>query len=214
MPPPQWLRILKLFEWELSVRRMAQQASLAYNTALRAINTLRLAIWAHAADGNGLLRGEIEPDEAYFGGKRKGKRGQGAADKVPVFGILERNGRVRVTVVPNVQAETVLGLTVEKVRRGSIVYTDRYRIYDALMFCGYRHLRVDHQTHFSRGRVTINGLEGFWSYAKERLIKHHGVSKEKFPLYLKELEFRYNHRAEDLFPLLASYLCDFGPNVE
>lgn len=56
------------------------------------------------------------------------------------------------------------------------------RGYDSLMFCGYRHLQVDHGKLFSSGKVYINGLEGFWSYAKERLIKFHGVSKEKFPL--------------------------------
>ena len=106
-------------------------------------------------------------------------------------------------VVPNVRAETVLALTVKKVRRGSIVYTDRFQIYDALMFCGYRHLRVDHGKYFSRGRVYINGLEGFWSYAKERIIKHHGVSPQRFPFYLKELEFRYNHGKEDIFPLIT-----------
>ncbi len=60
--------------------------------------------------------------------------------------------------------------------------------------------------HFSRGKVHINGLEGFWAYAKERLIKHHGVSKERFPLYLKEMEFRYNHRHQDLFPLVVQHL--------
>jgi len=106
----------------------------------------------------------------------------------------------------------VLGLAITKVRRGSIVYTDRYRIYDALMFCGYRHLKVDHGKQFSRGRVYINGLEGFWSWAKERVIKHHGISAHRFPLYLKELEFRYNHRDQDIFTIIAQYLCDFVPN--
>ncbi|OPL18638.1 MAG: hypothetical protein AVO35_04710 [Candidatus Aegiribacteria sp. MLS_C] len=115
---------------------------------------------------------------------------------------------------PAVRAETVLGLTLKKVRRGSIVYNDRFQIYDSLMFCGYRHLKVDHGKEFSRGRVYINGLEGFWSFAKERLIKHHGVSHKNFPLYLKEQEFRYNHRHEDLFPILVTYLCDFVPNLE
>ena len=114
----------------------------------------------------------------------------GAAGKVPVFGILERDGVVKVDVVPNVTAETLLNMTVKLVRRGSIVYTDKFRSYDALMFCGYRHLRVDHGKRFGLGKVYINGLEGFWSYAKERLIKHHGGSKSYFPFYLKEMEFR------------------------
>jgi transposase len=150
-------------------------------------------------------------DESYFGGKRKGKRGRGAAGKVPVFGILEREGRVFVEVLPTTRAKDVLALTVKKVRRGSIVYTDRYRSYDALMFCGYRHLRVDHGKYFSRGRVYINGLEGFWSYAEERIMKYHGVSPQRFPYYLKELEFRYNHRKTDLFPLITKCLCNLVP---
>ena len=96
--------------------------------------------------------------------------------------MLERGGRVKVEAVGNVKAQTLLASTLKRVRRGSVVYTDRYQVYDALMFCGYRHLRVDHDRRFSRGKVHINGLEGFWAYAKQRLIKHHGVSKERFPL--------------------------------
>ncbi|MDP7416407.1 MAG: transposase, partial [Desulfobacterales bacterium] len=84
-----------------------------------------------------------------------------AAGKVPVFGILERNGTVRVTVVPD-KAETLIGLTVRTVRRGSIIYTDKFRSYDSLMFCGYRHLKIDHNMKFATGKVYINGLEGFW----------------------------------------------------
>ena len=210
----QWLSLIKLFELELSVRKMSEQMSLAYNTVYQAVRTIRCSILAHADDAFQLMGGEIELDECYFGGRRKGHRGRGAAGKVPVFGILERNGKVQVTVVPNVTAETLIGLTVKTVRRGSIVYTDKFHSYDSLMFCGYRHLKIDHGKRFSSGKVYINGLEGFWSWAKERLIKHHGVSKEMFPLYLKELEFRYNHRDSDLFELVTRYLCDLvqGPN--
>ena len=127
----------------------------------------------------------------------------------------ERKGIVQVEVLPDVSAESLLSMAVKKVRRGSIVYTDKFRGYDALMFCGYRHLRVDHEKVFTSGKVYINGLEGFWSYAKERLIKHHGVSIQKFPLYLsengsvgKEMEFRYNHRNEDIFEILTKKLCN------
>jgi len=191
---------------------MSLQLGLAYKTVYKAVTTIRMAILAHSKDFKRLMEGEIEVDESYFGGKRKGNRGRGAAGKVPVLGILERDGIVSVEVVPNVKAETLLDLTVKKVRRGSIVYTDRYHSYDALMFCGYRHLRVDHRTHFSKGRVYVNGLEGFWSFAKERLLKFHGISPIRFPIYLKELEFRYNHRYTDIYPILVRYLCSFVPN--
>ena len=209
----QWLWIIKLFELELSARKISQQVALSYPTVLKAVDTIRMAIVAHSVDSQELLGGEIELDEAYFGGRRKGKRGRGAANKVPVFGILERDGIVRVEVVKDVSAQTLLDLTIKTVRRGSIVYTDKFRSYDALMCCGYRHLKIDHHKRFSSGKVYINGLEGFWSYAKERLIKHHGVSKEKFPLYLKEMEFRYNNRNDTIFYLVAKYLVNLVPNL-
>ncbi len=143
----------------------------------------------------------------------KAKRGRGAYNKIPVFGILERDGFVKVEVVKDVSADTLLNLTIKTVRRGSIVYTDKFRSYDALMCCGYRHLKVDHKKQFSNGKVYINGLEGFWSYAKERLIKYHGVSKEKFSLYLKEMEFRYNHGNKDIFHEVSKYLVTLVPDL-
>lgn len=199
--PIQLLWLIKLFELELSTKRIAEQVQISYPAALHATTLIRMSMLSQK--DTKLLNGEVELDETYFGGRRKGKRGRGARNKVIVFGILERAGKVKVSVVPDVSAETLLGMTLKKVRRGSIVYTDKWKSYDSLMFCGYRHLRVDHKKQFSSGKVYINGLEGFWSYAKERLIKHHGVSKDKFPLYLKEMEYRYNHRKQNLFNLLV-----------
>jgi transposase len=204
-----WLWIIKLFELELSTRKIAKQVSISYPTVLKAVDLIRRSIVTESKGDLALIEGEVEMDEAYFGGKRKGKRGRGAGHKIPVFGILERKGVVQVEVLPNVSAQSLLNLTVKKVRRGSIVYTDKFRGYDALMFCGYRHLRIDHEKVFSSGKVYINGLEGFWSYAKERLIKHHGVSIQKFPLYLKEMEFRYNYRNQNIFEILTQNLCNF-----
>jgi transposase len=216
LPMDVWLRIVKLFELELSARKIAIQTGLAYNTVHKALMTLRHSILAHANDGERIiLSGEIELDESYFGGRRKGNRGRGAEGKIPVFGILSRKGRVSVSMVPDVKGATLLDLTVKMVRRGSIVYTDKYKAYDSLMFCGYRHLSVDHSSKFSDGKVHINGLEGFWSWAKERLLKHHGISPQWFPLYLKELEFRYNHRHDpDLFERLVDYMSDLIPTYD
>ncbi len=202
----QWIWLIKLFSLELSAKKIAKELEISYATALKAADAIRLSIIMHGRDE--LLKGIIEMDESYFGGRRKGKRGRGASGKVPVFGILERNGRVFVNVVPDVSAKTLTNETVKKVKRGSIVYTDKWKSYDSLMFCGYRHLKIDHDKNFSRGKVHINGLEGFWSYAKERLIKHHGVSPRKFPLYIKEMEFRYNNRDKDIFEILLNYVTD------
>ena len=208
-----WMWLIKLFELEVSAFKTAVQSKVSYPTVLKAFDLIRYSILASADDAEELLCGEIELDESYFGGRRKGKRGRGAGGKVPVFGIYERNGVVRVEVVTDVSAKNLLDMTIKTVRRGSIVYTDKFRSYDSLMFCGYRHLRVDHGRRFVTGKVYINGLEGFWSYAKQRLMKFHGVSKEKFPLYLKEMEFRYNNRNHDLFNLLAQKITNLVPKL-
>ena len=177
-PPVQWLWMIKLFVLEVSTNTAASELEIS----------------------------EVEADESYFGGRRKGKRGRGAAGKVPVFGIIERKGRVWVQPVEDVSAETLLDATVRKVRRGSLVYTDKYKSYDSLMFYGYGHMKINHSKHFVKDRVYINGIGGFWSYAKQRLMKFHGVEPHKFPLYLKEQEFRYNNRDKDVFKLVVKYL--------
>jgi transposase len=207
------LWIIKLFELELSARKISKQTGVSYPTVLKAVHLLRASIMVHYGNGEELLKGVIEMDESYFGGRRKGNRGRGAAGKVPVFGILERNGVVKVEAVKDVTTDTLLKMTIKTVRRGSIIYTDKFRSYDALMCCGYKHLKLDHKKRFASGKVYINGLEGFWSFAKERIIKFHGVSKEKFPLYLKEMEFRYNYKSDDIFPLLAKCVTNLVPKL-
>jgi len=211
VPNVTWLWLVKLFELELTASQAALQTGVSYPTALKAFTLIRRALLPAAAPD--LLRREVELDESYFGPRRSSRhrgegRGRSSPAKIPVFGILERKGRVEVTVVPDCSAESLLNATVRTVKRGSLVYTDRWKGYDTLAFCGYRHLRVDHGREFSRpsGRkkVHVNGLEGFWSYAKGKLLKFHGVSPTKFPLYLYEMQFRYNHRRDDLFELLLT----------
>jgi transposase len=202
----KWLVLIKLFDLGISARQSAREASISYPTALHVFDCIRYSILHRLADTDKQLKGEIEDDEAYFGGKRKGNRGRGAKNKTIVFGILERKGKVSVQIVDNVSAKTLLSNTIKKVRKGSIVYTDKWRGYDSLVFSGYKHLSIDHQKIFAKGKVYINGIEGFWSFAKERMAKHHGVSPDKFLLYIKEMEWRYNNRDEDTFSLLVDYI--------
>ena len=118
-------------------------------------------------------------------------------------------------IVRDVSAETLLTMAIKKVKRGSLIYTECFKSYDGLVSYGFKHRRINHEKHFGNGKVYINGIEGFWSFAKQRLMKYHGISKERFNLYLKELEFRYNMREKDLFdriihsivknPLVALY---------
>jgi len=204
--PSQWLALIKLFELSTSARKASQEVHLNYKTTLRAYDILRRIVVEDLARNDEVLMGELEADEAYFGGKRKGNRGRGAGGKTIVYGILERGGKVSVNIVQDVSAESLMTETVKRVRRGSIVYTDKWRGYDSLMFCGYKHLSIDHRYKFKQGKVYINGIEGFWSFAKERLIKHHGISRQKFLFYIKEMEWRYNNRGKDLFEILVDLM--------
>jgi transposase len=154
------------------------------------------------------LSGEIECDESYFGGRKKGIRGRGSKGKIKVFGMLERQGKVFTAVVDDVSAETLMNEIREHAEKGSVFYTDQFRSYKSLKQYG-RHFQVDHGKKYGRGRNHINGLEGFWSFAKERLLKYHGVSKYNFKLYLKEMEFRYNYRKKNIYQLLIKI--HFGP---
>lgn len=96
-----------------------------------------------------MLDGEIEADESYFGGIRKGKRGRGAGGKTAVFGLLKRNGKVYTVTVPNTQSATLLHMIQEKVKPDSIVYTDFYKSYDVLDVSEFNHFRINHSTHFA-----------------------------------------------------------------
>ncbi len=211
LPAKDWLWLIKLFELEISARKTSQQLGISYPTVLKAFHLIRQSITAHARNGDLFLRGEIEAGQTYFKGHQGTDSGKPSQNGVPVFGILERKGKVNVEVLRDVSPEALLNLTVKKVKTGSIVYTDKYRTFDALMFCGYKHVKVDRKR-FSRDNVYINGLEGFWSFAKERIDKFHGVSKEKFPFYLKEMEFRYNNRQQPIFETLVHYICDLKEN--
>lgn len=201
------LLLLKLFLIELTARKSAKEVGLSYKSCLSFFNTCRRAIYDHNLPKYVHFKGEIELDEAYFGGKRKGKRGRGAANKIPVFGIRERGSKVLVEPVVNVEEETLTKLTKNHVKTGSKTYTDKFRSYNSLIWQGYEHIRVDHEKRFTNGKTHINSIESFWAYAKERLLKYHGVSPQNFLFYLKELEWRFNHQKNpDLFGILAKYL--------
>jgi transposase len=194
IPFSKFILAVKLFILEVSAHKAHKEFDLAYNTTFKIYTKLRQCIYKFVSKDDQFLAGEIGMDESYFAGKRKGNRGRGAKNKIPVFGILERNGKVKVEIVRDVSAETLLRETIKKVRRGSLIYTDKFKSYDSLVMYGFKHERIDKSIKFANGKVYINGIEGFWSYAKERLLKFHGVSKDNFVYYLKELEFRYNFR--------------------
>ena len=199
------LDILRGFYQIQPAYKLARDLDVDYKTITRVYQHVREAIY-HVAELEGQkLSGEIEMDESYFGGRRKGKRGRGARGKSIVFGLLERDGRVYTRVVEGVSKEDLMVIIRKKTRKGSVYYTDKFRSYNSLKRLG-KHYKVDHSKAMvdKRTKNHINGIEGFWSFAKHILYNYRGVSKYHFPMYLKEVEYRFNHRKDNLFKLIIS----------
>ena len=197
-------QILKLFALDLTATQIAALTGLNRNTVNRYLTLIRQAIAQHC-QRESPFSGDVELDESYFGARRvRGKRGRGARGKTIVFGIYKRNGRVYTEIVPNCKKASIQAIIRGKVGLQSRIHTDGFRSYDGIVHMGYKkHYRVQHgQDEFVRGNSHINGIEGFWGLAKTRLVKFKGMSRSTFYLHLKECEWRFNHRDEDLYQLL------------
>jgi transposase len=185
-------RLIELFISGSTARTAAALVDVNRNTAAYYFHRLRQLIY-QAVEDETLFSGEIEVDESYFGGRRKGKRGRGAAGKVPVFGILKRGGKVYTKVIPDVRSTTLMRIMEQKIVPDSIVYTDSLQSYNVLDVSDFHHVRINHSNLFATGRNHINGIENFWNQAKRHLRRFNGIPREHFGLFLKECEWRFNN---------------------
>ncbi len=202
--------IVRYFSLDLDASRIASLTGLNRNTVNRYIFHIRKGI-AEFCEKESPFHGEIEVDESYFGARRiKGKRGRGAGGKTPVFGIYQRGGKVYTEIVPDCAKRTLQDIIRGKVRSESVIHSDHWRGYNGLVDLGYKkHYRVHHgHDEFVHGRAHINGIESFWSFAKRRLLKFHGVPQTSFYLHLKECEFRFNYRDQNIYGILLKMLRD------
>ncbi|MCK3657055.1 transposase [Pasteurellaceae bacterium Macca] len=186
-------KLLEFFVLEVTARSAADLLGIQSNSAILFYRKIREVISYHLAlEVDEVFDGQIELDESYFGGHRKGKRGRGAAGKVAVFGILKRQGKVFTVVVSDTKTTTLMPVIARKIKPDSGVYTDTYRSYDALDVSEFHHERINHSELFTVKQNHINGIENFWSQAKRIRRKYNGIDRKSFPLFLKECEFRFN----------------------
>lgn len=196
--------LLRLFSLNLEATQIAELTGLNRNTVNRFLKGTRIRL-AEFCEQQSPFSGEIEVDESFFGARRiKGKRGRGAYGKTIVFGVFKRNGKVYTEIVSDCSKATLQAIIRGKVEPDSIIYSDGWRGYNGLVDVGYgKHLRVDHgRNEFARGKTHINGIEGFWGFAKSRLTRFRGMNPATFYLHLKECEFRFNFRHQDLYKMM------------
>ena len=200
--------LVRVFALDITADRAAALTGLNHKTAT-AIYILLRERMAELAQADCPFRGVVELDESYFGPTRtRGHKGRGNPRKVPVFGLLERGGRVHCQIVKNCSKATLQAIVSGRVELSAEVTTDGFRSYDGLVAAGFStHHRINKyynrdKTVFSENGVHINGIESFWSYAKRRHQKFNGLRRTAFPTFLKETEFRFNTRDHDLYKIL------------
>ena len=201
-------KVLKLFCADIPARTAAGLAGLSVQSTQRLYDGLRLRIMALTLEEARPFTGEVEIDESYFGARRvRGKRGRGAGGKTPVVGLLKRGGKVFTEIVENCSKQALMPIIKGRVLSEATIYTDGWKSDDGLVLDGYKHHRIHHhKNQFARGKNHVNGIESFWSFTKLHLAKLRGIRAQYFFLHLKESEWRWNHRHDNLYLILLKNL--------
>ncbi len=201
--------IVRLCALDLEATKIAALTGISRHSINKIITQIRQRIAEYSESQSPFETGEIEIDESYFGARRvRGVRGRGAYGKHTVFRLIKRGGKVYTQVVKNCSTSELTPIIKGKVPTDSVIYTDGFKTYDGLVNFGFKkHHKIKHvENEFAKGHNYINGIENFWAIAKTRLSKFRGISKATFYLHLKECEFRFNNRDQDIYKLILQIL--------
>jgi transposase len=189
----------------ISAKQLERELGVTYKTAWRMFHKIRSLL----DQGDPLLGGTVEADEAYVGEAAKWRnkgipenKGRGPVDKSPVFGLAKRgkgeeSGQIVAKVVDDAGAKSILPHVLTKVLPESVVYTDEAAVYrNNLENMGYEHDWVPHSNKvYVSGDVHTNTIDGFWTHLKRGVSGvYRGVSSKHLQSYLDEYVFRYNNR--------------------
>ena len=178
----------------VSALEIHRHTGISYKSSLFMLQRIRFAMADSVPDP---LKGDVEVDETYIGGKPryKGRRpGPRKGDtKTPVIAMVERKGRVKT----GVNAKNFKGIIRQNVDKSATIFTDEHNAYKGIgkEYAGGHHTVCHSEGEYARGRVHSNSVEGFFSIVKRGLHGiYHSVSKQHLHRYMAEFEFRYNHR--------------------
>ncbi len=197
LPLTKWFIAIALLadaKKSVSSNQLRRHLGVQYKTAWHLAHRIREAM----KDGSKeQLKGTVEVDETYIGGRYDKRRKRGPHEKQAVMGLIEREGRVEARPIPTASKKILVGVVQERVAPGTKVYTDEYAAYKSVGKT-HRHETVRHiALEWVRGDVHTNTIENFWSLFKRGLIgSFHRVSEKHLPRYLDEFTYRQNHRKE------------------
>jgi transposase-like protein len=204
LPLSKWFLAIALITESkkgISANQLARALGVQYRTAWHLAHRIRKAM---VDADRPKLRGIVEIDETYIGGKQRGHRSK-LKNKDVVIGVRERGGPVRFVQTPDNKADTVYQVIAENVAADAeAIMTDESPIYNfqTTKFRNVRHEQIKHKDKiYVRGDVHTNTVESAFSLFKRGLTgAFHKVSLKHLQRYLEEFAFRFNNRkSADLF---------------
>ena len=210
LPLRYWFYAMFLFishKRGVSSCQLARDLGVTQKTAWNMLSKLRKYM---DVLNQGQLKNEVEIDETFVGGRNRNRhkdkrvekcQGRSFKDKVPIFGMLQRDGRLIAKAVTNTQAKTLALVILNHIQKGSVIYTDGWD-YGGLNTV-YEQRSVDHSRHFYGGilmtdsgevaSVNTNSIENAWSHFKRTIFgTYYHVSKKHMQKYVDEFTFRFN----------------------
>ena len=195
--------LVRDFEKGFSAKQILKGIDLSYPTVLKALEVLRLSIIANQDDS------EMWLDLVYY---HSGLQSKHEKQGPVVFGIIESDRLVKIEILADLPLKTLLELKPRMLSRSSIYYSEAYRHFSFLLF--HDHARIHDLRRESWRQIHSSSHESdFLKFARRLIHRHRGITDTKLPLYLKEIEFRYNHRNQPLFKHLCRFLVSFVPNT-
>jgi transposase len=199
-----WFYVIYLFSVAkngVSAKEVERHLGVTYKCAWRIAKQVRELM----NQETGSLTGVVETDETYIGGRQRG-RDITVQDKEIVFGMVERDGKVKARHIRSAGARVLLPRIRESIAVGTTVYSDQAQVYKTLKRLGYLHASVNHSRgEYGRGLVHTNTIEGFWGQLKRSIDgTYHCVSPKYLQSYVNEFVYRYNHRKQPVFPVLIA----------
>ena len=178
----------------ISANQMKRTLGVSYKTAWYLCHRIR----AGMSDGTpSLLKGIVEVDETWVGGKTEGMGHGYKGNKALAVGAVQRDGDIALESIEHADTDTLLKFIHENTTPEiEAIFTDELPAYKALKKQGIKHETVNHSAdEWVRGDVHTNSVENVWSLLKRSIMgSYHQVSKKHLDAYLDELEWRFNNR--------------------